>query len=49
MQLFLGFLAAEGSSQDSCLFRAACNAPEQATEYLRAATAFLQGVEIFDS
>jgi hypothetical protein len=48
MQLYLGFLAAEGSSQDSCLYRAACMAPEQSSEYLKAGRALLSGYGIFD-
>lgn len=48
MQLYLGFLAAEGSSQDACLYRAACMAPEQSSEYLKAGRALLSGYGIFD-
>lgn len=49
MQLYLGFLAAEGSSYDACLYRAACMAPEQSSEYLKAGHALLGGYGIFDT
>jgi hypothetical protein len=48
MQLYLGFLAAEGSSNDACLYRAACMAPEQSSEYVKAGRALLGGYGIFD-
>lgn len=48
MQLYLGFLAAEGSAKDSCLYRAACISPEQSSEYLKAGRALLEGYGIFD-
>lgn len=48
MQLYLGFLAAEGSNKDSCLYRAVCMAPEHATEYLKAGRALLEGSAVFD-
>lgn len=46
--LFVGFLALEGSGNDGCLNLAACNAPETATEYLKAARAIIKGTEMFD-
>lgn len=46
--LLIGFLAAEGSGQDGCLQRAACQAPDTASQYLKAARAILKGSEIFD-
>lgn len=48
MQLFLGFLAAEGSRNDGCLYRAVCMAPEQGAEYLKAGQALLEGFGAFD-
>jgi len=48
MQLFLGFLAAEGSKNDGCLYRAVCLSPEQGSEYLKAGKALLQGFGVFD-
>ncbi|KAG5676418.1 hypothetical protein PVAND_006256 [Polypedilum vanderplanki] len=48
MQLYLGFLAAEGSNKDACLYRAVCLEPEHATEYLKAGRALLEGFGIFD-
>jgi hypothetical protein len=48
MQLYLGFLAAEGSSKDTCLYRAVCMAPEHASEYLKAGRALLEGFGVFD-
>jgi hypothetical protein len=48
MQLYLGFLAAEGSKKDGCLYRAVCMAPEQGAEYLKAARALMEGFGIFD-
>jgi hypothetical protein len=48
MNLYLGFLAAEGSSNDACLYRAACMAPEQSSEYVKAGRALLSGFGVFD-
>lgn len=48
MQLFLGFLAAEGSKNDGCLYRAVCMAPEHGAEYLKAGKALLEGFGVFD-
>lgn len=48
MQLYLGFLAAEGSKNDGCLYRAVCMAPEHGTEYLKAGRALLEGFGVFD-
>lgn len=48
MQLFLGFLAAEGSKNDGCLYRAVCMAPEHGDEYMKAGQALLEGFGIFD-
>lgn len=47
--LMLGFLAAEGSNQDSCLGKAACHSPKLANEYVKAAKAILKGAEMFES
>lgn len=46
--LFVGYLAAKGSGQDGCLSRAACQAPDTAIEYLKAAKAVVKGAEMFD-
>ena len=46
--LMVGYLAAQGSGQEGCLLRAACQSPKTAAEYSRAARALLQGTEIFD-
>lgn len=46
--LFIGYLALEGSGQDGCLNQAACNAPDTAQEYLKAAMAVIKGTEMFD-
>lgn len=46
--LFIGYLAMEGSGQEGCLSRAACRAPEVAGDYVRAAKALIQGIEMFD-
>lgn len=43
----MGFLAAQGSGHDSCLYRAACEYPEAGMEYAQAGHATLTGVEIF--
>lgn len=48
MQLFLGFLAAEGSKDDGCLYRAVCMSPEHGAEYLKAGKALLEGFGVFD-
>lgn len=48
MQLFLGFLAAEGSKNDGCLYRAVCMAPENGAEYMKAGQALLEGFRMFD-
>ena len=48
MQLFLGFLAAEGSGGDGCLYRAVCTEPERGAEYLKAGRALLTGFGAFD-
>lgn len=48
MHLFLGFLAAEGSRNDGCLYRAVCMAPEHGAEYMKAAKALLEGFGVFD-
>lgn len=48
MQLFLGFLAAEGSKNDGCLYRAVCMAPEHGAEYMKAGQALLEGFGVFD-
>lgn len=45
--LIIGFLAAQGSEADGCLYRAACKSPNTAREYSRAARAVLQGADIF--
>lgn len=47
--LLIGYLAAEGSGDDSCLHRAACQSPGRANEYLKAAKALLKGAEMFDA
>ncbi|KAJ6635753.1 hypothetical protein Bhyg_14339 [Pseudolycoriella hygida] len=47
-QLFLGYLAAEGSGDDTCLHKAACSSPELATEYVKAAKAIIQTAEMLD-
>lgn len=47
--LFIGFLASEGSGQDGCLNRAACQSPQTAEEYLKAARALMKSAEIFDT
>lgn len=47
--LFIGYLALEGSGQDGCLNRAACQAPETAREYVKAAKAIIKGAEMFDN
>lgn len=46
--LFLGYLAAEGSGDDTCLHNAACSSPQLATEYLKAASAILQTAEMLN-
>lgn len=46
--LFIGYLAYEGSGQDGCLNQAACKSPETAREYLKAAMAVIKGTEMFD-
>lgn len=38
----------EGSGQNGCLSRAACRSPEIAGDYVKAAKALIQGIEIFD-
>lgn len=48
MSLFLGFLAAEGSRNDGCLYRAVCLAPEHGAEYMKAGKALLEGFGVFD-
>lgn len=48
-QLFLGYLAAEGSGDDTCLHKAACSSPELATEYIKAAKAILNTAETLDA
>lgn len=48
MQLFLGFLAAEGSKNDGCLYRAVCMSPEHGAEYMKAGQALLEGFGVFD-
>lgn len=48
-QLFLGYLAAEGSKDDTCLHRAACSSPELATEYVKAAKAIIKTAEMLDA
>lgn len=48
MQLFTGFLAAEGSSFDGCLYRAACVSPELSNEYMKAGIALLDGFGSFN-
>lgn len=47
-QLFIGYLALEGSGHDGCLNQAACKAPEMAKEYLKAAMAVIKGTEMLD-
>lgn len=46
--LFIGFLAAEGSGDYSCLHNAACKKPSTATEYIKAAKATIKGFEMFN-
>lgn len=48
-ELFLGYLAAEGSGDDTCLHKAACSSPELATEYVKAAKAIIKTVEMLDT
>lgn len=48
MQLFTGFLAAEGSQYDGCLYRAVCVSPELGNEYMKAGLALLDGYSVFD-
>lgn len=48
MQLYTGFLAAEGSNYDGCLYRAVCVAPELGNEYMKAGIALLDGLSSFD-
>lgn len=48
MQLFTGFLAAEGSQYDGCLYRAVCVSPELGNEYMKAGIALLDGYGVFD-
>jgi hypothetical protein len=48
MQFFTGFLAAEGSGQDGCLYRSVCMAPEMGAEYMKAGIALLEGYGAFD-
>ncbi|XP_070500385.1 uncharacterized protein [Chironomus tepperi] len=48
MQIFLGFLAAEGSGGSGCLYRAVCIEPEHGAEYLKAGRALLSGFGVFD-
>lgn len=45
--MMMGFLAAQGSGHDSCLYRAACEYPDAAMEYAQAGHATLTGAEIF--
>lgn len=45
----IGYLIAEGSGDDSCLRRAACETPGAAAEYIRAAKALLKGSQIMAS
>lgn len=47
--LFIGYLAAEGSGDETCLHHAACVSPTRATEYLKASKAILKGAEMFDA
>lgn len=46
--LFIGYLAAEGSGDESCLHHAACESPNRTTEYLKASKAILKGAEMFE-
>lgn len=46
--LFIGYLALEGSGQDGCLNQAACQSPDVAQQYLKAAMAVIKGTEMFD-
>lgn len=46
--LFVGFLALEGSGEQNCLNRAACRSPQIASDYVKAAKAVIQGVQMFD-
>ncbi|XP_055908228.1 uncharacterized protein LOC129943040 [Eupeodes corollae] len=46
--LITGFLAAQGSGNDGCLYQAACHSPVSAYEYARAAKALLNGIEKFE-
>lgn len=48
-ELFLGYLAAEGSGDDTCLNKAACSSPELATEYVKAAKAIIKTAEMLDA
>lgn len=48
-QLFIGYLALEGSGNDGCLNLAACNAPGTAKEYFKAAKAIIKSAEMFDN
>ncbi|KAG4079246.1 hypothetical protein HA402_006969 [Bradysia odoriphaga] len=48
-QLFLGFLAAEGSGDDTCLHHAACSSTQLATEYVKAAKAIIKTAEMLDA
>lgn len=45
----VGYLIAEGSGDDNCLRRAACQAPAAALEYVRAAKALLQGSQLMSN
>lgn len=47
--LFIGYLALQGSGQEGCLNRAACQAPQTARNYLKAAKAVVKGMEMFDA
>lgn len=48
VQMIIGFLAAEGSGNDGCLYRAVCMAPEHGAEYMKAGAALLEGFGAFD-
>lgn len=48
-QLFIGYLAAEGSGDDACLHKAACSSPELATEYVKAAKAIIKTAEMLEA
>lgn len=48
-QLFLGFLAAEGSGDDTCLNHAACSSTQLATEYVKAAKAIMKTAEMLEA